>query len=238
MTFVQRSLLAAAAAILLGTAAVAGPVRDFENDMRAAYADYRGALFFTNSNKPEEAARAIDGFEQRWDALARDYAAAPPQYADDPHYAATLASVSDIVGVAAGELADGKLAESHETLEAIRDEIGALHERNGVVTFSDRMNAYHAEMEHVLGKDYGGFDADGLGALREDAAVLGYLASDVADHPPADAAEDPGFIAMLEVFELSVLALQDAARSGDSAAAKKAVGGLKKPYSMLFLKFG
>ena len=34
---------------------------------------------------------------------------------------------------------------------------GELHIRNGLYTFSDRMNTYHAKMEHVLGNDYQGF---------------------------------------------------------------------------------
>ncbi len=235
-----RRAVPMAAALLLGflTSAFAGPVSDFENDLRAAYGDYRSALFFTNANKPEAAVKAVDGFRQKWKLLAADKAGAPPQYTDDPEYKATLAKVGAIADTAADEVAAGKLPQAHTTLEAIRDEIGSLHERNGIITFSDRMNTYHAEMEHVLGKDYGTFDAAALAELREDAAVLAYLADDVASHPPADAAGNPDFITLLEPFQLSVVAVQQAARSGDAAAAKKAIGGLKGPYSKLFLKFG
>lgn len=238
MTFVWRVVLTCVGATLLGAAAMAGPVRDFEDDVRAAYADYRGALFFTNTGKADKAAGAIDGFEKKWGALMRDYASAPPHYADDPDYGATLERVGAIAEVAAEQVAAGALPEAHETLEAIRDEVGGLRERNGIVTFSDRMNAYHAEMEAVLGKSYDGFSAAGLGELREDGAVLGYLATAIADHPPADAVEDPSFAAALEALEASVIAVQEAARSGDPAAARKAIGGLKKPYSKLFLMFG
>ncbi|MEQ8696814.1 MAG: hypothetical protein RLT05_09690 [Bauldia litoralis] len=227
-------------AVFVGLAAVAhaGPVGDFEGNLRAAYADYRSALFFTNTSDPDKASSAIDGFQEKWSALANDNAGAPPQYADDPDYAATLAAVAGIADTAAGEVAAGKLGEAHETLEAIRDQIGHLHERNGIVTFSDRMNAYHAEMERVLGSDYGTFDAEALGRLREDAAILAYLADDIVAHPPAGAPADPAFVAALKPFEASVMALRQAARSGDAAAARKAVGGLKGPYSKLFLKFG
>jgi len=238
MTLLHRIVLSATAVLFLHSAAIAGPVRDFENDMYAAYGDYRSALFLTNANKPEEAAKAIGAFSRKWDTLAAANAAAPPHYADDPAYGETLAKVGDIADVAAEQVAAGDLAEAHETLEAIRDEIGALHERNGIIAFSDRMNAYHAAMETVLAKDYGAFDPAQLGVLREDAAVLAYLAADVAAHPPANAAESQEFAAALQAFQSSVQALQDAARADDASAASKAVNGLKGPYAKLFLKFG
>ncbi len=228
---------AAALTLALIGSANAGPVSDFETAMRGAYADYRGALFQTNANKPEAAVQAVDAFKQKWAALSAANTAAPPQYADDPDYAATLAKVASITDKAATEVAAGKLPEAHATLEAIRFEIGGLHERNGIVGFSDRMNAYHAKMEDVLGKDYSGFDAAGLGALREDAAVLAYLAADIKAHPPAEAA-DPAYGKLLDGMTDSVTKLSQAAASGDAAAAKTALDGLKVPYSKLFLKFG
>ena len=191
----------------------------------------------TNAGKPEAAVKAVDAFQQKWDALAAANSSAPPQYADDPAYGETLAKVAAIAKSAAGEVAAGKLPEAHETLEAIRFQIGGLHERNGIVGFSDRMNAYHAKMEEVLTSDYSGFDAAGLGALREDAAVLAYLAADIKAHPPVEAS-DPAYKPLLDGMIDSVAKLAAAAKSGDAAAAKAALGGLKVPYSKLFLKFG
>ena len=231
--------LAAAAALTLAfvSGASAGPVADFETAMRGAYADYRVALFQTNTNKPEAASQAIAAFQQKWSALSAANSAAPPHYADDPAYAATLAKVATITDRAAAEVAAGKLPEAHATLEAIRFEIGGLHERNGIVGFSDRMNAYHAKMEDVFAKDYSGFDAAGLATLGEDTAVLAYLAADISAHPPAEAA-DPAYGKLLDSMTDSVTALTNAARAGDAAAAKAALGNLKVPYSKLFLKFG
>ena len=233
----SRLITAAALTLAFVGSASAGPVADFETAMRGAYADYRAALFTTNAGNPEAAVKAVDAFQQKWAALVAANEAAPPQYVDDPAYAATLAKVAAITDAAAGEVAAGKLPKAHETLEAIRFQIGGLHERNGIVGFSDRMNAYHAKMEEVLGKDYGGFDAAGLGALREDAAVLAYLAADIKAYPPAEAA-DPAYAKLLDGMTDSVTKLSQAARSGDAAAAKAALGNLKAPYSKLFLKFG
>lgn len=221
----------------LTQAVQAGPVADFETALRQAYGDYRVALFATNSGDAAKSQGAIDGFKAKWTALAEANTTPPPQYADDPDYRATLERVGEILGEAGAQAGEGRLAEAHETLEAIRDEIGALHERNGVVGFSDRMNAYHARMEEILARDYGGFDAAGVGMLREDAAVLAYLAAQIADHPPAEAS-DPAYGPLLSAMRDSATALVEAARNGTPDAAAKAVAGLKVPYSKLFLKFG
>jgi hypothetical protein len=226
----MKTLATAAAAVLLGIcSAHAGEVRDFEAKMRTAYADYRTALFATNSGKAEPSAKAVDAFEASWAPLAAG--TAPPQYADDPAFAATMADVAAIAAAADREIAAGDLAKAHATLEGIREAIGDLHGRNGVIGFSDRMNAYHARMEHVIG-----MDASDPAAIAAEAAVLAYLLADVTAHPPAEA--DESFKDLAAAVEVSVAKLKDAAAAADEAAIKAAVGGLKAPYSKLFLKFG
>lgn len=237
MSLLARLLTVATASLMFAAAAYAGPVADFEKSMRAAYADYRAALFQTNANNRDEAVKTIDRFRQKWADLVTENPKAPPQYADDNAYATTLAKVTELAESAATQAAAGTLADAHVTLEGIRNQIGGLHERNGVIAFSDRMNAYHAKMEQVLAKDYSGFNAAGLGELREDAAVLAYLISDISAHPPAEAA-DPAYRPALDGVSASVTSLAEAAQGGDGAAAKRAVSGLKMPYSKLFLKFG
>lgn len=205
--------------------------------MRAAYSDYRAALFQTNSGNQKESVKIIDRFRQEWVELVKANPQAPPQYADDAGYTLTLNKVSELAQSAAMQSSANKLADAHGTLEGIRDQIGGLHERNGVIGFSDRMNAYHAKMEQVLGRDYDGFSATGLGELREDAAVLAYLIGDISAHSPVEA-DDPGYPLLLDGVSTSVTSLAKAAQAGDGAAAKRAVDGLKVPYSKFFLKFG
>lgn len=226
----MKTLATTTLALLLGLGvAHAGEVRDFETSMRAAYADYRTALFATNSGKAEPSVKSVDAFEAAWKAVASG--AVPPQYADDPDFPATLADVALIAEAADREIAAGDLAKAHETLEGIREAIGALHARNGVIGFSDRMNAYHARMEHVIGMD----DAE-ASAIAAEAAVLAYLFDELMAHPPVEA--DASFQDLAKAVGASVTALKAAAAGGDDAAIKAAVGGLKAPYSKLFLKFG
>lgn len=237
----RTSILAAAllASSLLSTAAWAGPFNDFEAQARTAYAGYRAALFQTNKNDKAATEEALNGLSTKWTALIAQWGKAPPpQYVDDAKFVGTLDSVSKIIDTAKAETAKNELAKAHETLEKIRDELAALRERNGVIVFSDRMNAYHSKMEEVLAKNYNGFDAAGLAALREDAAVLAYLYTDIAARPPADGVGKDDFKQALGAFKNSVDAVVAASRGTDAAAAKKAVDSLKGPYSMLFLKFG
>ncbi len=224
------------AASLSLSAAVAGPVADFEDQFRAMYGDYRAALFMTNTGKQEPSAKAAGALEAAFTAISQAYGdLPPPQYADDTLWATTLADAGMLIEQARGEIAAGKLPEAHETLEGVRDLFGDLHVRNGVTTFSDRMNAYHSEMEHVLMADLAAAD---LGELREQAAVMDYLARDIVANPPTDATGNAEFDTLTAKFAASVDAFLSATRSGDPEQVKAAVAGLKKPYSVLFLKFG
>lgn len=226
--------LAFAAVLCLAVQPVfAGPFRDAEARVTSAYADYRTALFQTNQKNQAATDAALASFRTKWAALMADWKATPPpQYADDAALGETLAKVAAIAEEAAKLSSAGDLAKSHEALEGIRDALGQMRARNGVVTFSDHMNAYHELMEHVVDHAYSS-PAD----LADDVAVLVYLAKEVGANRPAsaDAAEfDKGFKAM----EASVAALKAAVRSNDAAAIAAARKGLKPPYSRLFAKFG
>jgi len=220
--------------------ACAGPFSDFEHDLRDAYGQYRTALFQSNQGNLEATATAIQSLSDKWLALETNWGQTPPpQYAADPGYTDTLSAVRTVITQATEEVtsASGDLGKVHVTLEALRADVGALHDRNGIVTFSDRMNAYHAKMEQILALDLATQPDGGLAILADESAVLAYLTADIAAHPAPEAAEPaygPAFVAVQQ----SVEALQSAVHAGDAAAAKAALGGLKAPYSKLFAKFG
>lgn len=227
------------AAMMSGTALLAGPVADYEGSYRAMYADYRAALFATNAGKQPDADRALAALEGKWDALAGTYGdAPPPHFADDPFWADTLAAVDGLIATAAAQVAAGDLPAAHETLEGVRDSFGALHRRNGIETFSDRMNAYHAEMEHVLATDLTEIDDLTRRTLHERAAVMAWLAADLLAHPPAEGVGNAAFTERAVPFAISVGAFLVAARGTDDAALREAVAGLRAPYARLFLDFG
>jgi hypothetical protein len=230
----KRLVMAAVAVVTLAGQALSGPVTDFEAQLRAAYGSYRVALFATNTGKIEQSANAVEAFAGKWNALGDAWGQTPPpQYVDDPRWLETLVEVKRIASEAADEVKAGKLPEAHETLEAIRDELGELHLRNGIVTFSDRTNAYHAAMEEALK-----MGSDDIAKMHEMAAVLQYLATDMLRFPPPEAKGSAEFAALSEALVQSVANFLDAARSGDPAQVGKARQALKPAYAKLFVKFG
>ena len=236
----MRKLRVAVCALLLwaGTG-VAGPVTDFEKSLRDAYGDYRVALFLTNSGKLPESVKIIAAFKDKWAGLERNWGKnPPPQYADDPKWNETLDEVSATLAKAAAEIDGGALPAAHATLEDIREAISGLHQRNGIISFSDRMNAYHAVMEKVLEKDLSKLDSVAMDEIQEQAAVLRYLANDAITHPPVDAAGSSEFDGLGKAVSASVDAVVIAARTGNTEKLKIAVGKLKPAYAKLFLKFG
>ena len=235
----RKSTVAIAALVLWAGAALAGPVADFEKSLREAYADYRAALFLTNSGRLPESAKVIAAFKGKWDGIEKTWGAAPPpQYADDPKWKETLDDVSATLVKAASEIDGGALPAAHATLEAVREAISGLHERNGIISFSDRMNAYHAVMEQVLGQDLTKPDAVAINEIHEQAAVLKYLAGDALAHPPAEAAGSSEFEDLAKAVSGSVDAVVTAARAGDAEKLRAAIAKLKPAYAKLFVKFG
>jgi hypothetical protein len=231
--------LATGVIVLTASAALAGQFAEFEEQLQAAYAPYRNALFQTNKKDKAASEQALKKFSSDWAALtARWGKEPPPQYVDDGKFASTLAEVTSVTENAHRAISKGDLADAHEILERIRDLLGDLRSRNGIVTFSDRMNAYHEAMEHILAKPYGGYDAKGLGDLREDASVLAYLFRQLATHPPAHITGSADFSHAIGSVKTSVEDLLSAARAADPVAVRQAVQKLKQPYSVLFLKFG
>jgi hypothetical protein len=208
--------------------------------MQKAYAPYRVALFKTNSNSQAESQQAVSQAQQAWSQLTARFGAKPPApYERDPAFAGSLAEVDQVYAQAAQEIAKNQLSPAHETLERVRDILSALRQRNQVIVYSDHMNAYHAEMEHIL---IGGPKTlaapNGFLQLGLQVGVLEYLAHRLRTEAPAEYASNAEFSGLVQAVEASVAALKAAVLAQDSSASKQALGKMKPAYSKLFLKFG
>lgn len=217
----------------------AGPIADFENALRIAYGDYRNALFASNTNNRDATIKAIASFESKWSALVAKYGRTPPpHFGEDGKWTESLRMITDIVARAKSQVATGDLAAAHETLETIRDVLGALRARNGQLSFSDRIDAFHHAMEQVLTKNYAGYSGSGLTELIEDVAVLAYLGNELKKMPPPDALKSADFTPTLDGVLDAVRELQSAARAGDVARIKSGLSRIKPAFAKLFVKFG
>lgn len=208
--------------------------------MQAAYAPYRIALFKTNSNSQAEAQQAMVHAQTSWSNVVAQFASKPPApYDRDPAFSAALLQVAAVYTAAEQQVAGNQLSAAHETLEKARDILADLRQRNQVVVYSDHMNAYHAQMEHVL---VGGSkllaQSNGLPPLTADVGALSYLAKKLSSEAPARYRSSPEFVDLLRAVDTSVADLQAALWAQDTAAAKAAMAKVKAPYSKLFLKFG
>ena len=235
----MRTLLSCAllAVLWAGAARAADPVTDAINE---AYGPYRAALFRTNSKAQAESAQAVAQAQQAWQALTERYAAQPPiPYDRDPGFVASLQAVHKVYAQAAAEVAQGQLTQAHETLEQARDLMAELRRRNGVVVYSDHMNAYHAEMERLLEQEQALTSSpQALLTLLKRVGVLEYLAARLRSEAPPKLQGQPEFMEALQALEGSVTVLHRAAMKQDAAAVREALGRLKGPYSRMFLKFG
>jgi hypothetical protein len=204
------------------------------------YAPYRAALFRTNSGSPQESNAAMSEARQAWQRLMAQYGKqAPSPYDRDKEFGASLQRVDAIYEKAATEIVASKLSDAHETLEEVRDVLAALRLRNGVVVFSDAMNAYHAEMEHLLNQapQWLG-SAQGLLQLTAQAGALDYLVRQLRVQASAPLRQNTEFDTLLTAVEASVQTVKQSALAQDATALKQAIAKLKAPYSRLFLKFG
>jgi len=240
MTTSVKYLLAATALAASLLAPAAHAADELTDAMQAAYAPYRAALFRTNSKAQAESEQAIAATRRSWQAIADKYGAKPPApYDRDADFAATLSKVAAVYDRAEREIRQQQLPQAHETLEEARDLLAALRQRNGVVVYSDHMNAYHAEMEHVLTEGPKLLAApQGAMQLMGTAGVLDYLARRLRSEAPPALQRDPEFAPALQAVEASVAALRSAVLSQDMAAVSKALSALKGPYSRMFIKFG
>ena len=237
---ITPALIAFALAAAAAVAAPAHAADPFTDAVQAAYAPYRVALFRTNSQAQAESEQAVAQARKAWAAVAERFRRQPPApYDRDARFAASLAEIDTAYETAARQVGQRQLAEAHETLEAVRDLLAALRHRSQVIVYSDHMNAYHAEMEHLLGEAPKLLaQPQGTMELLARTGALDYLAGRLEREAPETLRADREFAPLVAAVRQSVAALKAALVAGDGAAAQAALGQIKKPYSQLFLKFG
>jgi hypothetical protein len=239
-TWVGLMLLGALA--LLPMSAGAGTAfQQFQQDVSDAYGPYRTALFQTNQNDQGKSLDAMRQFQQRWNNILLRYADAPPgPYDGDPQWKSTLQTVARIATQSLQEIEAGQLAKSHATLEAIRDALGDLRQRNGVVVYSDHINAYHEEMEALVESPLSpqSLDAPALLTIRERLAVLEFLAGRLRSRAPKAYSGNEEFMKLVDGVFASLQALRQALDANAPDQIVKAVKAIKPAYARFFLRFG
>ena len=228
------------AAVAIAVSALAQPALaadHFTDVLQDVYGSYRTALFQTNQPSAEEAVRAVAQARTTWDmrVLPAAMRVGPP-YDRDAQLPDSLSRISGLYARAESEARKPDLAAAHETLEAIRDELAAIRQRNQVVVFSDHMNAYHSEMERMI--ELAANERTAPSLLIEEAGVLVYLARQLQERAPANLRAEAEFQRLLTAVQQSVGLVHQAAMAGDMGRLRHQATQLKGPYSRLFVKYG
>jgi hypothetical protein len=230
------------AALLAGTRGeAANNFQQFQQEVNKAYASYRMALFQTNKKNQTKSLESAVSFQKQWQAITEKYIEAPPDiFANDPEWEATLVEIGNINALSINEMLSGQLSDAHDTLEAIRDELGALRQRNQVITFSDHVNNYHEAMESLLqlGLTSNDMDNKALIMIHEELAVLEYLAEEMKANAPVEYLKNEGFIQLMNGVMGSVKNLRQAVNEKKPDNILKAIKKLKPAYAKVFVKFG
>ncbi len=213
---------------------------DITNAMNEAYAPYRVALFKTNSGSAEDAAKAVMKAQKHWDQLREQYfgkAVAP--YDRDKAFDDSLTAATTVYQHAQKLVSENKLHEAHEALEGIREIIAELRHRNNVITYSDQMNAYHAQMEELLElTKLHAEKPDFLDTVTMKTGVILYLSQKLETEADETQLANPEFNKLLMQQKQAVSSLKDAVFKHNINDIKTAIDKLKPAYSKLFVKFG
>jgi hypothetical protein len=229
--------LAAAAALCAPLLALPARAADpFTDAVAQAHPPYRVALFRSVAGPPEAARAAIDQAAAAWDSVeARFRIMLPVPYAGDADWPATRDAVRRAFAEARAAAALGDLPAAQEALEMVREHLGEMRRRNGVVAYSDHVNLYRAEMERALERLEQGAPVE---ELREAAGVLVFLAARLESEAPPGTREAPLFRDAVAGLRAATERSRDAARAGEPAALAAAGRALNPAFARLFVNFG
>jgi len=213
----------------------------FNLDVDTAYASYRKALFQTNKKNAEKSGKATGSFLKQWKNIVEAYGSQPPEtFSTDPKWKDTLTGITQIATESAVMIEQDKLAVAHEHLEAIRDSLSSLRQRNSVIVFSDHINNYHEVMEGLLNGGYTpeSLDDAALADIIGKLAVLHYLAETISENAPAGYQGDTKYQQLQKGLFTSLETLEQAVGSGDKKKISTSIKMLKPAYAKLFVNFG
>ena len=207
-----------------------------------AYAPYRGAMSYLHTGNAGLAALALDAMAARWAALCDRFRDQPPAaFAADPDWRASLEGITGRIETARARLEAGDTAGAAAALAPIRAALGDLRQRNGIVTFSDRIDAFSAAMETmwVYRRDPPDMaDPEAMAALAEQARTLRRALEAVAAGPPGKIAADPQFQRLIEGSFKSVVTIERAIETRDPAFLISALRELRSSEQLLWMNFG
>ena len=207
-----------------------------------AYAPYRGAMSYMHTGNLGLAAFALDAMAARWTGLCDRFRNQPPAtFAEDPAWRSSLDEITGRIETARARLEAGDAEGAEAALAPIRAALGALRRRNGIVTFSDRIDAFSAAMDKIWVHRRNPPDMTDprtITALAEQARALRQAMAEVAADPPEKIAGDPQFQRLIEGSLESVATIDRAIEAHDQTLLIGALRELRSSERLLWMNFG
>lgn len=238
--------LALIAALLAPTAAradaAAASLAAFLEASTKAYAPYRGAMSYLKTGNPGLAALALGATAVRWAALCDRFRDQPPAaFAQDPAWRASLDGITGRIADARAKLDAGDVKGARTALAPVRANLGDLRRRNGIETFSDRIDAFSAAIKTIWvyrrnPPDMA--DPEALAALAEQTAALRRALEHVAAGPPEKIAGDLQFQRLVAGSFQSIAAIDRAIETRDTAVLISALREIRSSEQLLWMNFG
>jgi len=215
---------------------------DFHATYDDAYAHYREAFFHSRTGNTPVAAIALDEFVVKWTALVARFADdPPPEYANNGVWKSAL---QDILGRAErglDALDEDDAETAREAINPIRTILGDLRRRNGVVSYSDTVDALSTEMVLLARyrksvKDMS--DTAAIALVHEQARIVEAIFEKCrAEATPAMHA-DPEFKRLADGAADSMAKLLRSLETRDSRLMRIGIGELRSYERIMFLRFG
>lgn len=235
-------LLAAALVSTPCAQATADTLQDFIEAKQDTYRYYRSAWFYLRTGNVDLAALELSFFMRGWDEIQSRFSEAPPgPFADDPLWREGLAEIGAMAvdGMTALESADVEVAKA--SLKDIPRVMADIRERNGVVTFSDAVDALTRAMESLwqYRSEPPNFnDQATVTNLGDGVARLRAAFDRLRDEAPDEVAFDDQFMRLVNDSNAALDRLQDAVESRDQIALVNALRELRSFERLLWLNFG
>jgi hypothetical protein len=242
MIGIKKILLSFLTLMTVSTLTFAGDLANFHNQLDEAYAPYRMSLSLTNKKDKQEAAlKAMNGFFKKWSALSDKYLQNPPApYNESPLWSETITRSTEIMKKGIQEVKSGNLKKGHETIEAIRDMLGKLRNSVSIRVFSDYINTYHTEMEHLVTVKYSkqNLNSDNIIKIREKVAILRFLMNEIKAAAPEKYSQNAEFQKSLGGNVKLLKMLHESLQKADKNKVLAILPKVKPAYGKLFVKFG
>ena len=245
MTLIDRAAILALALVAMlapPSALRADETAAFLEASAEAYAPYRGAMAYLHTGNHGLAALALDAMAARWAALCDRFQDRPPAaFAQDPDWRASLDGITGRIETAQAQLVSGDAAAAEAALKPVRAALGNLRRRNGIVTFSDRVDAFSAAMKSLWAyrrnpPDMA--DLQSIAAVSEQARTLRQSLAEVVAEPPAKTAADPQFQRLIAGSFKSLDTIDRAIETRDQALLISALREIRSSEQLLWMNFG